>query len=225
MPTRPIAVITGAASSIGLELAQLAAHEGYDLVIAANEPLSDAMHTLKQWGARIDAIETDLTTPEGVQALLVAIGSQHVALFCAVVAPHQVGAPHGRGPIAIRSSIDPNDRGTTSLMHQIGRRMRAQRSGRILVTSTAAPSTAFLDAFAFGLREERRETVPSGADLPGFGRTRWPEPAFVKRGEADLPGSTQPPRSPAAASHSAKGMPHRHHGRSASGHEAAGLSP
>jgi short-subunit dehydrogenase len=35
---RPLAVVTGASSGIGYELAKLAAEDGYDLVIAADEP-------------------------------------------------------------------------------------------------------------------------------------------------------------------------------------------
>ena len=34
---RPLAVVTGASSGIGLELAKLAAQDGYDLVVAADE--------------------------------------------------------------------------------------------------------------------------------------------------------------------------------------------
>jgi uncharacterized protein len=37
-----LAVVTGASTGIGFELAQIAAEEGYDLVVVADEPLIDA---------------------------------------------------------------------------------------------------------------------------------------------------------------------------------------
>jgi uncharacterized protein len=35
---KPLAIVTGASSGIGLELAKLAVEQGYDLVIAADDP-------------------------------------------------------------------------------------------------------------------------------------------------------------------------------------------
>lgn len=40
--TNKFAVITGASSGIGLELAKLAAKDGYDLLLAADTPFDDA---------------------------------------------------------------------------------------------------------------------------------------------------------------------------------------
>ena len=42
MPDRKLAIVTGASSGIGREIAILAAKDGYDLIVAADEPLVDA---------------------------------------------------------------------------------------------------------------------------------------------------------------------------------------
>ena len=50
--SRPLAIVTGASSGIGLELAKLAVDQGYDLIIAADEPeIDEAAVTLETDGA------------------------------------------------------------------------------------------------------------------------------------------------------------------------------
>src|SRR5688500_5924920 len=71
---RPLAIVTGASSGIGLELAKLAAHEGYDLVIAADEPeIHDAARRLEAKGAEVHAVQADLATLEGIDQLYSAV--------------------------------------------------------------------------------------------------------------------------------------------------------
>jgi short-subunit dehydrogenase len=68
--SRPLAIITGASSGIGLELAKLAVREGYDLVIAADEPeIHEAARALQSTGVKVAAIQADLATLEGVDQL------------------------------------------------------------------------------------------------------------------------------------------------------------
>ena len=72
--TRPLAVVTGASSGIGLELARQFAVHGYDLIIAAeNDRLEDAARTLAQEGGSVETVQTDLATYEGVETLVAAI--------------------------------------------------------------------------------------------------------------------------------------------------------
>lgn len=60
---RPLAVVTGASSGIGYELAKLCAEDGYDLVIAADRPeIVEAAQALTQSGARVEHLLVDLST-------------------------------------------------------------------------------------------------------------------------------------------------------------------
>src|SRR5215207_5785234 len=88
--TKPLAVVTGASSGIGLELAKLCAENGFDLVLAADTPLAEAEEACRALGARVDAVETDLATVEGVDELYGAINGRPVDALLA-------NAGHGLG--------------------------------------------------------------------------------------------------------------------------------
>jgi short-subunit dehydrogenase len=76
---RPLVVVTGASSGIGYELARLAAEDGYDLVIAADEAsIIEAKSGLEQHGGRVDALQVDLSTTQGVDELLALVGEREV---------------------------------------------------------------------------------------------------------------------------------------------------
>ncbi|WP_209307952.1 SDR family NAD(P)-dependent oxidoreductase [Brevundimonas intermedia] len=59
---RPLAVVTGASSGIGYELAKLFAEDGYDLVVAADTPLAEAVQMLRGLGAQVYAVHVDLAS-------------------------------------------------------------------------------------------------------------------------------------------------------------------
>ena len=65
MSQRKLAIVTGASSGIGLELAKLAAQDGFDLIVAADTPFVEAGPALKQLGAEVESIEADLATEQG----------------------------------------------------------------------------------------------------------------------------------------------------------------
>jgi uncharacterized protein len=68
---RPLAVVTGASSGIGRELAKCCARDGFDLVIAADEPaIEAAAGELRGLGAGVEAVQADLATMEGVDRLV-----------------------------------------------------------------------------------------------------------------------------------------------------------
>src|SRR3954451_23611570 len=71
---RPRAIVTGASTGIGYELAKCCAENGFDLVIAADEKaIERAAGELRGLGASVTAVEADLARTEGVDKLMVAI--------------------------------------------------------------------------------------------------------------------------------------------------------
>ena len=67
---RPFAVITGASSGIGRELAREFVEHGYDVLVAAeDEGLDAAAAELGRHGPGVEAIRVDLATREGVEQL------------------------------------------------------------------------------------------------------------------------------------------------------------
>lgn len=169
--SRPFAVVTGASSGIGRELALQAARHGHDLLIAADRgPLEEVAAELRTLGAAVEAVQADLATRGGVDALCAAVAGRPVAALMA-------NAGHGLGHAfldqdfdAARHVIDTNITGTLDLIHRIGRTMRAQGRGRILITGSIAGfqpgafqavyngSKAFIDSFSQALRNELKDT-------------------------------------------------------------------
>lgn len=164
---RPLAIVTGASSGIGFELARKCAAEGFDLMIAADDPrIEEAARSLGQAGGSVEALQVDLSTPAGVDKLLAAVNDRPVDALLA-------NAGHGLGKAfldqewdEIRHVIDTNVTGTVYLLHKVGREMANRGNGRILITGSIAgfmPGTyqavyngtkAFIDMFAYALRAE-----------------------------------------------------------------------
>ncbi len=170
MSQRKFAIVTGASSGIGLEIARLAAQDGYDLLVAADTPLVDASSQLQGFGVEVRNVETDLSTFEGVERLLAAAGGRKVDVLVA-------NAGHGLGhafleqdPAEWRHVIDTNITGTLYLIQKVAREMVARNEGRILVTGSIAGyvggafqavyngSKAFIDNFADALGNELKDT-------------------------------------------------------------------
>jgi NAD(P)-dependent dehydrogenase (short-subunit alcohol dehydrogenase family) len=60
---RPLAVVTGASSGIGYELAKLCAQQGFDLVAVADEPeIEKAAADFRALGAHVDGLQADLAS-------------------------------------------------------------------------------------------------------------------------------------------------------------------
>ena len=136
--SRPLAVVTGASSGIGFELAKLAAKDGFDLVVAADTPLEAAVDEFEALGAGVASARVDLAEREGVDHLLALVGHRPVdALFA--------NAGHGLGHAfldqdfgEIMHVLNTNVSGTLYLVHGIGRAMRTAGRGRMLITGSIA---------------------------------------------------------------------------------------
>lgn len=74
-PSRPLALVTGASSGIGLELARELATHGFDLIVTAEDAeLATAARELEGvGGARVDPVQADLARSEGVEELWAAV--------------------------------------------------------------------------------------------------------------------------------------------------------
>jgi short-subunit dehydrogenase len=185
------AIVTGASTGIGYELAECCAHDGFDLLIAADEPeIFSAAERLRKGGVSVEPLEMDLATIEGVDELYAAVRGRPIDALLA-------NAGHGLGKgfldqswDDIRHVIDTNVTGTVYLLHKAAKDMRARGSGRILITGSIAgfmPGTfhavynatkAFLDSFSFALRAELKDSgVTVTCLMPGATETDFFERA------------------------------------------------
>ena len=160
MTTRPLAIVTGASTGIGFELASIAAEQGYDLIVAADEALiNSAADDFRRHGVEVEAVEADLATLDGVDRLVEAARGRPVDVLCAN-AGRGLGRDFlGQEPAEWRRVIDTNITGTIYLIQKIGRQMRDRNAGRILITGSIAGFTpgsfnavyngtkAFIDSF------------------------------------------------------------------------------
>lgn len=82
--TPGLAVVTGASTGIGYELAKCCAEKGFDLVIAADEPnIHAAAQSLRLSGVNVEATESDLARIQGVDQLCAALNGQPVEVLIA----------------------------------------------------------------------------------------------------------------------------------------------
>ncbi|MDQ6860982.1 MAG: SDR family NAD(P)-dependent oxidoreductase [Verrucomicrobiota bacterium] len=170
MDNRQFAIVTGASSGIGLELAKLCAENGFDLLLAADRPLEEAAEECRQLGAHVETIEGDLSKSEGVDQLYAARDGRAVDALLA-------NAGHGLGGGFLdqdfeeaRHVIETNITGTIYLIQKVGRDMRSRGQGRVLITGSVAGympgafhavyngSKAFIDSFSFALRNELKDS-------------------------------------------------------------------
>lgn len=191
--SRQFAIVTGASTGIGRELAKVCAREAFDLLIAADEPeIERAADEIRALGATVETVQADLATTEGVDQLVEAatrIGRPVDALL----ANAGIGLGHGfldQDFVKARRVVDTNITGTIYLIHRIGNDMRRRNAGRILIVGSIAgfvpgsfhavynSTKAFLDSFSFALREELRDTrVTVTCLMPGPTETKFFERA------------------------------------------------
>lgn len=192
------AVITGASSGIGLELAKLAAADGCDVLLVADRDLSAGEAAARQAGAaNVETLQCDLGTRDGIEKVVAKIGSRPVDVLMANAGHGQGGAFLDQEWDDISHVIDTNVKGTVSLIHKLGQQMRSRNAGRILVTGSIAghlpgafqlvynSTKAFIDDFCVGLHNELKETdVIITCLLPGVTDTQFFKRADMENTEA-----------------------------------------
>ena len=174
MANRNLALITGASSGIGLELARVFAQNGYDLIVnAASERLERATSQLKELGVDVIPVQSDLSTYDGVEQLWRA-AEQARRPFDAVAINAGVGA---YGDFARESSLDEelkvialNVTSTVHLAKRVLAQMTRRGEGKVLFTTSIAgsipaplkavygASKAFILSFGQSLRNELKDT-------------------------------------------------------------------
>jgi len=190
------AIVTGASTGIGFELASIAAEAGYDLLVVADEPLIDAAAAdFRHHGVDVVSVEADLSTFEGVDTLLNATNGRAVDVLCA-----NAGAGHGGAfldiePAKWQHSIDTNITSTLYLLQKALKDMIARGEGKVLVTGSIAgyvpgafnavynASKAFIDNFTDALRNELKDEkgVTLTTLMPGATETEF----FARAGMED----------------------------------------
>ncbi len=169
--TGQFAIVTGASTGIGLELARCCADDGFDLLIAADEPeIEQAAASLRADGANVEAVQADLATSEGVEKLYAAAKGRPVDALLANAGRGLGHAFLDQNLSDIRRVVNTNVMGTVELIHKVGNDMRRRNAGRILITGSVAGCTpgsfqavynaskSFLNSLSFALREELKGT-------------------------------------------------------------------
>jgi short-subunit dehydrogenase len=181
--SRPLALVTGASTGIGLELAKQFATNGFDLVVTAHsDALDDAARELRALGGDVECIRADLAKPAGVDQLWGRVQALGRPLAAAAL-----NAGRGAGGAFTDTDlgdelevVDLNVRSTVHLAKYVVRQMVARDEGRILFTSSIAStmpgsfqavynaSKSFVQSFALALRNELKDTnVTITSLMPG----------------------------------------------------------
>jgi short-subunit dehydrogenase len=215
--SREFAVVTGASSGIGRELARIFASEGYDLLITSEDDTIGAVAEAiaAETRAQVDSLQVDLASDDGVDLLYARITADPRPLD-AIALNAGVGAggafvagshPSGHDTDLVDELriIDLNIRSTIHLAKHVLADMVRRNSGKVLVTSSIAStmpgsyqavyngSKSFIQSWVLALRDELRETdvtitsLMPGATETDFFRRAGMLDAKVGAGDKDDP--------------------------------------
>lgn len=187
--TRLLAVVTGASSGIGYELAKQFAQNGFDLLVTSTgASIDEAAQAFKGLGAKVEMVQVDLTTYDGVETLynqIKAIGRPVDAI--AINAGIGVGGEFTQTDLQEELNlINLNVVSTVHLAKRVVKDMVDRGEGKILFTSSIvsqmpgplqavyAASKAFVQSFSQALRNELQDKgVSVTALMPGVTETNF----------------------------------------------------
>jgi uncharacterized protein len=178
-----LALVTGASSGIGLELAKQFAQHGYDLVVAAeDEGIDDVPAKLANFGVDVQPVRVDLRHSDDVERLYA-----EATAGGRTIAAAALNAGVGTGDMFLEtdlaqdmSVVDLNVRSTVHLAKLVLRHMADRNDGKVLFTSSVASmmpgsyqsvynaSKSFVQSFSEALRDELRDkSITITALMPG----------------------------------------------------------
>jgi len=188
-----LAVVTGASSGIGRELAELFAQDDFDVIVTAEDAaIHDAAHELERLGVWVKAVQVDLARDGGVDELWACIRETGRPIDAiALNAGRGQGHAFAEQDLAdVLEIVDLNVRSVVHLAKHVVAAMTARDEGRILFTSSIAStmpgayqavynaSKSFVQSFALALREELKDTgVTVTSLMPGPTETEFFERA------------------------------------------------
>ncbi len=187
--TRQFGVVTGASSGIGYELAKQFAENGFDLlIVSAGDRINNTAREIQTDGAKVQAVQADLATHEGVHKLLSAIESSGRPVD-AIAINAGVGVSGRFTETDLAEELKMVALNVTSTLHlakYMARDMAARGSGRILFTASIAgtmptpyeavygATKAFVRSLSQSLREELKDSgVSVTALMPGATETEF----------------------------------------------------
>ena len=180
---RPLAVVTGASSGIGLALARELATRGYDLAICSSgERLEEAAESLRSIGTEVVDVQADLATRDGVKKFWDEVTSLNRDMDVACI-----NAGVGVGGLFADTDLEQelnmvnlNCAGTVQMAKYLVQHMTSRNRGRMLFTASIAgemvapreavyaATKAFDLSLAHSIRYELREMKVSVTALqPG----------------------------------------------------------
>ena len=184
--TRKLALITGASSGIGFELAKQCAEHGYDLLVNAEDTgLDIAAEELSVLGVNVEAARADLRTGEGVEQLYAAT-ERPVAAAALNAGVGQGGGFVDAGLAEQLAVVDLNVRSTLHLARLLLPDMVNRGRGKVLISSSIGAmipgpfqavynaSKSFLQSFAEALQNEVKDSgVTITSLMPGPTETNF----------------------------------------------------
>lgn len=187
--TKSFAVVTGASSGIGFELAKQFAEHGFDLLIAADsDRIHQAVGELESFGVNVQPVQVNLAKHEGTHELLAAIEAAGRPVD-AVAINAGVGVSGRFLETDLADEMNMVRLNVMSVLHlakYMAKQMAARGSGRILFTSSIAATMpapyeavygatkAFERSLAQGIREELKDTgVTVTVLMPGATETNF----------------------------------------------------
>ena len=205
---KKFALVTGASSGIGLELAKQFVLHDFDVVVCSEEAeILQAADALGASGASVTPVQADLRSYDGVESLYSAATAAGRPIDAAALnAGIGVGGPFIETDLATELDIiDLNVKSTVHLAKRLLIDMAARNEGKLLITSSIASMTpgtfqsiyasskAFLQSFAEALQNELKDTgvvitslMPGPTDTRFFSRADM-EDTRVGQGSKDDP--------------------------------------